>query len=349
MAKTTADVLAEAAATAGAAPSIHNTQPWRWQVRPDRLDLYAERGRQLAATDPDGRMLTISCGTALHHARAALAARGWRTTVVRLPDPARPDLLARITLADRIPVSPQAMRRYQTIRLRHTDRRPVTRQTVSRATLDALAKAAADEGAHLHVLHPDQVDDLAVAVARAATVDADDPAIQAELDRWTGGPRTEGSGIPDEAIPQRPPRTNVPVRAFAHSGTLSIYPPTSPQAPAIGGEHDKSAAYAILYGDTDDPAGWLRAGEALSAVWLTAVEHGVGVLPISEAVEMPASRQALRRTLSFFGWPYLAMRLGIPDPDHAGPAHAPRLPAERTVDGTSGPAAARTLSGTVRP
>ncbi len=209
------DVLAEAAAAAGAAPSIHNTQPWRWQVGPDRLDLYAERTRELAATDPDGRMLTISCGVALHHARVALAAEGWQPAVDRLPDPAQPDLLARIALASPVPVTPEAMRRYQSIQLRHTDRRPVTRESIPHASLEALVKAATDEGAHLQVLHPDQVDDLAVAVAHAATVDADDPAIQAELNRWTGGGRTEGTGIPDEAIPAIAPQTTVPSRAFA--------------------------------------------------------------------------------------------------------------------------------------
>jgi nitroreductase len=47
-----ATVLATAATAAGSAPSIHNTQPWRWRVHPDVLDLYAERGRQLTHTDP---------------------------------------------------------------------------------------------------------------------------------------------------------------------------------------------------------------------------------------------------------------------------------------------------------
>ena len=62
-AQTTA--LAEAARTAGYAPSIHNTQPWRWRVGPTSLQLWAERDRQLAITDPAGRMLTVSCGAAL--------------------------------------------------------------------------------------------------------------------------------------------------------------------------------------------------------------------------------------------------------------------------------------------
>ena len=41
---------------AARAPSPQNSQPWRWQVYPDRLDLYAERDRQLRAGDPDGRI-----------------------------------------------------------------------------------------------------------------------------------------------------------------------------------------------------------------------------------------------------------------------------------------------------
>src|SRR5690606_6798678 len=73
----TATVLADAARAAGAAPSVHNTQPWRWRVYPDRLDLFADRSRQLTVADPDGRLLTVSCGAALHHARVALVAAGW--------------------------------------------------------------------------------------------------------------------------------------------------------------------------------------------------------------------------------------------------------------------------------
>jgi DNA-binding NarL/FixJ family response regulator len=34
---------------------------------------------------------------------------------------------------------------------------------------------------------------------------------------------------------------------------------------------DRSATYLVLAGETDDRLEWLRAGEALSAVWLTAV------------------------------------------------------------------------------
>lgn len=53
--------LSEAARRALAAPSIYNTQPWRWSLVDDTLQLWAERERQLAVTDPDARQLMISC------------------------------------------------------------------------------------------------------------------------------------------------------------------------------------------------------------------------------------------------------------------------------------------------
>lgn len=81
----TAGMLAETARAAGLAPSVHNTQPWRWRVYPDHLDLYADRSRQLELADPAGRLLTISCGAALHHAQVAMAAQGWRPVVDRWP------------------------------------------------------------------------------------------------------------------------------------------------------------------------------------------------------------------------------------------------------------------------
>src|SRR5262245_62330230 len=94
----TATVLHQAAQTAIAAPSIFNTQPWRWQVDHSSLRLWAEHERQLLVADPEGRMLTVSCGVALHHARLALAGGGHEAEVQRLPDPGDPDLLAEIHL-----------------------------------------------------------------------------------------------------------------------------------------------------------------------------------------------------------------------------------------------------------
>jgi hypothetical protein len=58
----------------------------------------------------------------------------------------------------------------------------------------------------------------------------------------------------------------------------------------------------------------------------------VAVLPLSAAIETAAQRHALRRILGGVGYPYLAMRLGIADPDQASLPHTPRLAASETVE-----------------
>ena len=102
---------------------MFNTQPWQWRVAGDILELSSEPKRQLGATDPDGRLL-ISCGAALHHARTALAATGYAVTVDRMPDPAHPELLARIHLGAVVPPDREAQRMAAAIARRRTDRSP---------------------------------------------------------------------------------------------------------------------------------------------------------------------------------------------------------------------------------
>ncbi|WP_327002155.1 nitroreductase [Dactylosporangium sp. NBC_01737] len=314
---TATEALARAADTARLAPSVHNTQPWRWVVRGDRLELFAVTDRQLHEQDPAGRLMLLSCGAALHHARVALDAEGWTHRVER---PAG-EPLAVVHAEHAGPADPSAMRRLQLLQVRRTDRRAVSDEPVPPEVRQALTAAAGRGGARLELLHRDRVLELAVMVEHAGDAERHDERMQAETAAWVGGDRPAGTGLPDAVIPVELPLTTVAERDFGVSGTLRA-----------GAGHDTAAAYAVLYGDGDEPADWLRAGEALSEVWLTATEHGAAVLPLSSPVELDFTRQALRRMLGEVGYPYLVLRLGINDPDHAGPAHTPRLPVEQVID-----------------
>jgi nitroreductase len=317
--------LYKAAAAAGHAPSIHNTQPWRWRLSGDTMDLFAERSRMLDVTDPDGRLAILSCGTALHHARLALAAHGWRAAVTRLPDSADPDHLARLSVEGPAPIGADTERRAQNIRLRHTERGPATGDPIGPDELHAITEAVESQSIQVHVVHSDQVLDLAAATSHAQATEAAEAEWRAELARWAGGVRDSGTGVPDAVIPQAPPATTVPGRDFGHPGELPV---------AEG--HDRPAIFAVLYGSGDDPIDWLRAGEALSALWLVATEMGVSVLPLSAAMEVVAARETVRSLLAGLGYPYLVLRLAHQAAADPGTAQTPRLPVDQIIEHTHG-------------
>jgi nitroreductase len=297
----TTAVLVSAARASLHAPSVFNTQPWHWRIAADTMELSADPTRRLDTTDPDGRLLLISCGAALHHARIALAAAGFAATVERLGDPARPDLVARIQLGAAVRPDPETQRMAAAIPRRRTDRRAFGDQPVSEATLTRLRRFVEAEGAYLHVVTREQIPMLAASTERAAAAEIEDPAYRAELERWTNRPQWRGDGVPPTTAVE-PALRRVPVRDFTPEGATAGL--------TAGDGLDEGAAFVVLFGMTDQPVDLLRGGEAGSALLLLATAEGLAAAPLSDAVEVAWPRHLLRGLLSDVGEPYLIVRLG---------------------------------------
>jgi hypothetical protein len=250
-------------------------------MSPGVLDLFVDHDRMAPVADPDGRLATISCGAALHHARLALAAHGWRVTVIRRPDAADPAHLARLRIDGTAPVDPDTEELARAIEERHTDTRPVTGGPVEPEMLQTIGAAFEAQQVRLDVLRPDQI--LELAVATTGTSDAEPAAAQwhGELALWAGDDRIAGAA--DE------------LRAPAEPG--------------------RAATFAVLHGPSDQTLDWLHAGEALSAGALVAAGFGVSVLPFSAPIEYAGAREALRHAVPELGFPYLMMRLGRHAPE----------------------------------
>jgi nitroreductase len=313
-------VLEAAARAALRAPSVFNTQPWRWHIAGDTMELRADPDRRLQATDPQGRLLLLSCGGALHHARVALAAEGWDVTVDRFPDADRPELLARLHLGAAVPPDPEARILAGAISRRRTDRRAFGDQPVSDETLAALRRAVEAQGAYLHVVPHDQVPMLGISSEQAADIESADPGYRSELTHWTNRPAWTGDGVPP-ATAVEPAVRRVPVRNFAPHGA-DVLP--------VGPDQDKGAAYVILFGLNDQPLDLLRGGEALSALLLTATAEGLSTAPLTETVEVAWPRYLVRELLSDVGEPYVVVRAGYAGSGETLPA-TPRRTATDTI------------------
>ncbi|MFG2045185.1 Acg family FMN-binding oxidoreductase [Dactylosporangium sp. NPDC048998] len=302
------DQVAEASIAALRAPSVFNTQPWRWRLAGEHGELWADRSRQLAGLDPQGHLLLLSCGTALHHATIALLAAGYAADVSRLPDPTRPDLVARLRQGERC--EPDDLL-YRAIYQRRTDRRPFGDERPSEAVLEELRVAAARHGVHLHVVRADQVTAFASAVAHAGTVEHEDARFRDDVLAWTTRERQDRDGVSARSVTP-PTRRTIAPRDFAQAWPAALEP---------GPGTDLGTVYVVLATDGEEPHDWVAAGEALSDVWLTLTARGLAASPISEVVEVDSVRQALRRLLGGVGSPAIAMRVGTPVGDN-GPVPA---------------------------
>jgi len=108
-------------ATAARAPSVHNTQPWRFRVSSGIIELYADQRRKLR-TDPAGREMLISCGAALFGLRLAVRSLGYQPVVRLLPDPRRLRLLAAVSAGREQPMTGEERQMLDAIPHRHTHR-----------------------------------------------------------------------------------------------------------------------------------------------------------------------------------------------------------------------------------
>jgi nitroreductase len=290
-----------AIALANRAPSVHNSQPWRWRIGPSSIQLFADPARALPATDPEGRDLRLSCGAALHHLRVGLLAAGMATTVHRLPNPALPEHLAIVEMHSGMP-SPDDLALARAIETRRSDRRVFSSWPVPEQMLEVLTRAAERQGARLTVLERES-HRYAVArlVEHAAVEQALTPDLAEETAEWTGRGRGAREGVPAANVPTQPEGT-VPVRHFADG---------EQQQSLLGSHESDGTVLALLSTAGDDPLDQLRAGEALSAVLLTATRFGLATDPVSQPLEVPSTRAELRSAvLGGAAAPQVLLRLG---------------------------------------
>lgn len=303
------ETVCAAMALATRAPSVHNTQPWRWRIGEHSVHLYAEPSLHLVHTDPDGRDLLISCGAALHHAAVAFYALGWQPTVRRFPNPAEPNHLASIELVPCTPEQPD-IALAAAIPRRRTDRRHYGGWPVALGDIALMTARAARLGIGLRRAKLDDV--LTTALRQAVSQHVHDREYLTELTVWSGR-YAAVAGVPARSTPTPDYSAVLPARIFA--GAV-LDQPAGTTAAADNG------SLLALGTSTDTPIDRLRAGEATSAVLLTATAQGLSTCPVTEALENPECRSIVRTDV--FGdelFPQMLIRVGW------APLNADPLPA----------------------
>lgn len=297
--------LRHAAVRAVLAPSVHNTQPWRLVLGPDRLEVHADWSRWLPVLDGRGRQLLLSCGCALLNARCSLAAAGVPVRVDRFPDPLRPHLLATIAVleessaphhdVDVDPADPDPDADLAgldaAVEDRRTNRLRFDGEPLPAELLDRLVGVAIHHGVELLPLTERQARSAAQLSRVADKVEDATPGYRHELRAWTGGDTGRRDGVSGGGGLRTRLRMDTHGMgwrpAFAGTGALLL----------LGTRHDSQAA-------------WLRAGEALERVLLTVTAAGLAVSNLSQVVEVDETNNRLRHELGLTVHPQVLLRVG---------------------------------------
>lgn len=288
------------------APSIHNTQPWRFVVRPGRLDVYADQTRRAPVIDPTGRQLAMSCGAALFGVRVALAGARLDVVTTMLPEAGEPDLLATITVIGPTPTPDQDARRLDDAAdRRHSNRRRFSPDPLPDTVTAAVIHAAEIEGAWLHpVAELDARVSLAVLSQRADATQRADPAYRAELRVWTSHDPGRHDGVPASAVPHSSgaAHDDIPIRDF-DTDCVGVLPAET--------RSSLNQTMFVLGTSGDDLRNWLIAGQALGRVLLELTSAGFAASLLSQVVEVPGTREQLRKHLRLAGQPHMLLRAGV--------------------------------------
>ena len=307
-------------ATAARAPSVQNTQPWRFRVGDYVIELHADPRRKLRV-DRAGREMLISCGAALFGLRLAVRSLGHLPVAELLPDPARPRLLARVTLGKAEPMTGHERKLLEALPHRHTHRGPWDPGPLPGGLVAGLQHDALAEGARLALIDRALAFSKLADLARAAGQRLDrDPVARDEMRRWSRSADDPApDGVPAQAFPARPDRQpgQLPQRDFDLGRGLGLLPGGGPPP----------AATAVLLTTGDAPADWLRAGQALHRLLAHAASQWVFASLHTQPLEAEPIRALIRDRLALPGNPQVLLQLGLA---HTTRATARRPPADLT-------------------
>ncbi|MFC7545720.1 Acg family FMN-binding oxidoreductase [Plantactinospora sp. GCM10030261] len=315
--------LRTAVVTAIRAPSLLNSQPWRFRLHAGGIEVRVDPDRELPATDPAGWGARLACGAAVFNLRLALAAAGVPARVRVRPYPTDPRVVARLTPDQPRPPTPRERDLFAAVPRRHSNRAPFWPDPVPADARWRLVEAARAEGAWLELVIGAGPVNAVAEIARSAHRVLDrDPAYSAEQRAWIRAEQAQ-DGVPTAA-------------AASSSGEIHDLLPQrnfGGRDRAPGRDFEPEPLVAVLGSVGDTAADQITAGQALQRVLLTATDAGLAASMMSQPIEVPGAREQLRLALGRFGVPQMVLRVGYGQPGWPTPRRDPATVIDPPTDG----------------
>jgi hypothetical protein len=314
------------------APSAHNTQPWLFhQTSAHEATLYVDTDRWLPHTDPRGRQIVMSHGTLIEAFCLAATTLGHSAHVATLPEGdvsfgptgLRPTAHLRLEPSSAVTPAPlaAALGRRRTSRLPHDGPPP------DDAAVRRIVAALTGPGVSGDILR-DGLGPLLELAVNAMRIEVETPTKYAESLRWFRFTADEVARRGDGLNLQMMGTDGLAARLFF--GPEGWFEPANRERflNAFAEAVASTRSLLVLATPTDDAGAWLEAGRAYLRAQLEAETLGLGLHPLSQALqefsEMSTLRRAMATRLGASGHVQMLARLGRTE----APAYSPRRPVE---------------------
>ena len=294
------------------APSDWNAQPWRFEVDPAAIRLFADSRRALPASDPDRRGMMVSLGAALENLVVAARAYGLQPTLRYQPVGGPSDALAEVTWNGGGARRDREL--FGALTARRTNRRNYDGRRLLPQVRAQLSAQVAD-GPRLRWLDDrDGLRDLADLAYDAVRAQALDRRVQAEHRAWlrpsAEAAERRGDGVPVSALGMTGPANWFAGRYYDPESWFLRFGAGSLAKRAREGIRSAGAA-ALLTTTSRDEAAWLQAGQAFERLALKATQLGLAHQPVNAPLELERFRPFLLRRFGATGEePLMLVRLG---------------------------------------
>ncbi len=284
----------------------HNTQPWKFAIRENVIEIHPDYSRELTVVDPDHRELWISLGCALENLLLAARATGYAAEVT-YPDSA--DII-RVNLTSD---TPQPNPLFDSIPVRQNTRSEYDGRPIPASDMDRILSLPIEQGVSLRfVTTTNELETLVDYVNQGNLSQYADAAFVDELIEWLRFNKKDALAAMDGLYSVCSGNPEVPGwlgRMFV-AGTKP-----GQQADVDSKKLRSSSAAVVIASETEDKSAWVRTGQVYERLALQTTALGIKSAFLNQPIEVSELRSQFQSAVGLgASLPQLLIRFGYADP-----------------------------------
>lgn len=298
--------LSEIIRYATLAANGHNTQPWKFKVLENAIEIHPDTSRRLAVVDPQDREQWISLGCALENLVIAAEAAGYANEI---DYPVDAQGFIKVNLHSKMPKTSAL---FEAIPVRQSTRSEYRVEKVSADILAQVHAVATEPGVALQFIEgKDEIEHVLDYVNQGNLQQYADKAFVDELIHWLRFNKKEAMSSMDGLYTKCTGNPTVPrwLGEMFVSGTK----PQS-QADADAKKLRSSAGAVLVSSESDTPESWVRSGRVFERLSLQLTSLDLKSALLNQPIELPELRGQFQTAMGLGkNQPQLLLRYGVAD------------------------------------